>query len=60
MAKEVLRYKSLLVDILAKHSGQEKDKVAHDIDRDFYMSPEESIEWGILDKILQSTDTSEG
>ncbi len=52
VAKEVLRYKSLLVDMLAKHTGQPKEKVEHDIDRDFYMSPEEGVEYGLVDKIL--------
>ena len=52
VAKEVLRYKSLLIDILAKHSGQEREKVEKDVDRDFYMSPEEGIAYGIVDKVL--------
>lgn len=52
VAKEVLRYKSLLCELLAKHSGQPIDKVAKDIDRDYYMSPEEGIEYGIIDKVL--------
>lgn len=53
VAKEVLRYKSLLIDILAKHSGQPVEKVTKDVDRDFYMSPDEGIEYGILDKVLK-------
>ncbi len=52
VAKEVLRYKSLLVDLLAKHTGQDKEKIEKDIDRDFYMSPEECMEYGVVDKIL--------
>ncbi len=52
VAKEVLRYKSLLVDLLAKHTGQDKEKIEKDIDRDFYMSPEECMEYGLVDKIL--------
>jgi ATP-dependent Clp protease, protease subunit len=54
IAKEVLRYKSLLCDILAKHTGQPREKVEKDIDRDYYLSPEEAMEYGILDKILTS------
>lgn len=54
VAKEVLRYKSLLIDLLAKHTGQPKEKVEHDIDRDFYMSPDEGVEYGVVDKILSS------
>lgn len=54
VAKEVLRYKSLLIDLLAKHSGQPVEKVAKDIDRDFYMSPDEAMEYGIIDRVLKS------
>lgn len=59
IAKEVLRYKSLLIDILVEHSGQTRDKVEKDVDRDFYMSPDESIEYGIIDKKLTSTGGEE-
>ncbi len=55
VAKEVLRYKSLLIDLLAKHCGQPRDKVEKDIDRDYYLSPEESVEYGIIDKVLTSS-----
>jgi ATP-dependent Clp protease, protease subunit len=52
IAKEVLRYKTLLIELIAKHSGQPIEKVEKDIDRDFYMSPDEAIEYGLVDKIL--------
>lgn len=52
VAREVLRYKSLLIELLAKHTGQPVEKVEKDIDRDFYMSPEEAKEYGIVDKVL--------
>ena len=54
IAREVLRYKSLLIEILAKHSGQSVEKVTKDVDRDFYMSPEEAMEYGIVDRVLRS------
>ncbi|MCL5105641.1 MAG: ATP-dependent Clp protease proteolytic subunit [Armatimonadetes bacterium] len=54
IAKEVLRYKSLLIEILSKHSGQPIEKVTKDVDRDYYMSPEEAMEYGIVDKVLRS------
>jgi ATP-dependent Clp protease protease subunit len=54
IAKEVLRYKSLLIDLLSKHTEQPREKVEKDIDRDFYMSPEEATEYGIIDKVLTS------
>ena len=52
VAKEVLRYKSLLIDLLAKHSNQPREKIEKDIDRDFYMSPDECMQYGLIDKIL--------
>ena len=52
IAKEVLRYKALLIDLIAKHSGQPRERVEKDIDRDFYMSPDEACEYGIIDKVL--------
>ncbi len=54
VAREVLRYKSLLIDLLTKHSGQPREKVEKDIDRDFYMSPDEAQEYGIIDKVITS------
>lgn len=52
VAREVLRYKVLLIDLIAKHSGQPREKVEKDIDRDYYMSAEEAIDYGIADKML--------
>lgn len=54
VAKEVLRYKKLLIDMLSKHSGQPVEKVEKDVDRDYYMDPQEAIDYGIVDKILTS------
>jgi len=54
VAREVLRYKSLLIDLIAKHTEQPREKVEKDIDRDFYMSPEEAQEYGIIDKVITS------
>ncbi len=54
IAKEVLRYKALLIDILAKHTQQPREKVEKDIDRDYYLSAEEAMEYGIIDKVITS------
>ncbi|MCX8028396.1 MAG: ATP-dependent Clp endopeptidase proteolytic subunit ClpP [Brevinematales bacterium] len=51
-AKEILRMRDLLNQILAKHTGQPIERVKKDTDRDFYMSPEEAREYGIIDEIL--------
>ena len=53
VAREVLRYKSLYIKILAEHTGQPMEKVERDIDRDYYMSPEEALEYGIVDKVIE-------
>lgn len=51
-AKEILRIKKLMNDILAANTGQKIDRIEKDTDRDFWMSAEESRQYGIVDKIL--------
>ena len=51
-AKEVLRYKALLNVILAKHTGQPVERIEKDTDRDFFMSAEEAVEYGLVDCVL--------
>ncbi len=51
-AKEILRMRDTLNEILAKHTGQPIERVKKDTDRDFYMSPQEAKEYGIIDEIL--------
>ncbi len=51
-AKEILRLKESLNVILSNHTGQTVEKIAADTDRDFFMSGEEAIEYGIIDSIL--------
>jgi ATP-dependent Clp protease, protease subunit len=53
-AKEILRYRSLLDEILAEHTGQPLDKVKKDTDRDFIMTAEQAKEYGIIDDVLAS------
>ncbi|PLX20051.1 MAG: ATP-dependent Clp endopeptidase, proteolytic subunit ClpP [Candidatus Muiribacterium halophilum] len=52
-AKEILKFRSLLNGILAEHSGQKVSKVAKDTDRDNFMSAQEALEYGIIDKIIE-------
>lgn len=56
MAKEILRSRDLLVDILADRTSQPKDKLMKDIDRDYYMSPAEAQEYGIIDAVITSRE----
>jgi len=51
-AEEVLKDKKLLNDILAKHTGQDPEKIALEIERDRYMSAQEALEYGLVDEIL--------
>ncbi|MBN1880210.1 ATP-dependent Clp endopeptidase proteolytic subunit ClpP [bacterium] len=52
-AQEILRMRRDLNQIMAEHTGQPVEKIAKDTDRDFFMSAEESIQYGIIDKILE-------
>lgn len=51
-AKEILRLREILNEILSTHTGQPKEKIAQDTERDFYMSAEEALKYGLIDKIL--------
>jgi len=51
-AREILRMREILNEILAKHTGQPKDKVAQDTERDFFMSAKEAKEYGIIDEVF--------
>ena len=51
-AKEILRMKDELNDILSKLSGQSKEKVEADTDRDFFMSAEDAKEYGLIDAVF--------
>src|SRR5918996_464261 len=53
-AKEILRYRQLLDEILARHTGQALDKVKKDTDRDFIMTSEQAKDYGIVDDIISS------
>lgn len=50
--KESLRVKRLLEQIMAKNTGQKLDKIHHDMERDFWMTAEESVKYGLADKII--------
>ena len=52
-AKEILKTRAKLNEILAKHTGQPLEKIEADTDRDFYMSAEEAQQYGIVDKIIE-------
>ncbi len=51
-AKEILRTRETLTEIIAKHSGRSLEEVRAKTERDFYLSPEEALEFGIIDEIF--------
>lgn len=51
-AKEILKMREIVNQILVKHTGQPLKKIEKDTDRDYYMSPEEARDYGIIDEIL--------
>lgn len=52
-AERILRIRDQLNKILAKHTGQPIDRVAKDSDRDYFMTAEEAVKYGIVDKIIE-------
>lgn len=52
-AKEILGMKSRLTEILARHTKQPIDRVRADSDRDFFMSAEDAVQYGIVDKVIE-------
>jgi len=55
-AKEILRMKDTLNDILVKHSGKNIEQIQTDTDRDYFMSGEEAKEYGIIDHVITNRD----
>ena len=51
-AREIMRLQEIIRSILVRHTGQPKDKVIHDTDRDFYLNPEQAVEYGIVDEVV--------
>ncbi len=51
-AKEIIKIKRRIQEILAKHTGQPLEKIQQDTERDFYMDGEEALRYGIIDKII--------
>jgi ATP-dependent Clp protease protease subunit len=51
-AREILRIRASLNEIMAKHTGQPLEKIEHDVERDFWMSAQQAREYGIIDEII--------
>jgi ATP-dependent Clp protease protease subunit len=53
-AKEVLANKATMIDILSQNTGQTPEKIAKDMDRLLYMTPQAAVEYGLIDRVLES------
>ena len=54
-AKEILYLKETLNGLMAGHTGQPLDKIAEDTDRDYFLSPSEAVEYGLIDRVVDSS-----
>ena len=52
-ANEIIDTRSRLDKILAKHTGQDLEKITHDTERDYFMSAEEAAEYGLIDRVIE-------
>lgn len=53
-AQEILFLKDTLNGLMAEHTGQPLDKIAEDTDRDYFLSPAEAVEYGLIDRVVDS------
>jgi ATP-dependent Clp protease protease subunit len=58
-AREIIRMRRMLDEILATHTGQDVDKIGCDTDRDFIMTASQAKEYGIIDEIIESRQAAE-
>ena len=58
-AREIMRMQEIIRGILVEHSGQTMDKITHDTDRDFYLNPQQAVEYGLVDEILSKPPKKE-
>jgi len=59
-AKEILYARERLNAILAHHTGQPIERIAEDVDRDRFMSPQEAADYGIIDRVIERNDEMAG
>lgn len=58
-AKEILRQREKINNILAEHTGQSLETIEHDVERDFYLSAEDALKYGLIDKVLEPAEKDE-
>lgn len=55
-AKQIMRLKSLLNDVMAKHTGQPLEVIERDLDRDYYLDAKQAVDYGLVDQIIETPD----
>ena len=55
-AREILRMREMLNEMLADATGQPVDKIARDVDRDYIMEPDQAVEYGMIDRVITSRE----
>jgi ATP-dependent Clp protease protease subunit len=55
-AKEVLANRTTMLDILSRNTGQPSERIAKDMDRLFYMTPQQAKEYGLIDRVLETNE----
>jgi ATP-dependent Clp protease protease subunit len=59
-AKEIMKIKELIHEILVKHTGQTLERIRHDTERDYFMDAEEAMRYGIVDRIITEREMGKG
>jgi ATP-dependent Clp protease protease subunit len=57
-AREILRIQEIIRGLLSTHTGQPVDKIARDTDRDYYLTSEQAMDYGLIDQVLSKEDSS--
>lgn len=55
-AREIMRLQDIIRNILVKQTGQTIEKITHDTDRDYYLNPQQAVEYGLIDEILSKPE----
>ncbi len=58
-AREIIRLKKAINELFALHTGQDKKKIGHDTERDYFMSGQEALDYGIVDKVITKREMIE-
>jgi len=59
-AREIVRLKKMLIEYFAKHTGKTVEEVEHDMERDRFMSANESVEYGVVDEVFTRSGDEQG